>query len=308
MYPHFLQRYLPLLSVCLWGQLSFYACVDRALESHLIIEVKPDILSPGRSATITGRGFGPPLLSNEQVVAIAGRPLIIDSWSDTLITATLPADLAGGDRVLTLSTQGQPLASTPVFVGAPLAEETAQNRDLVASDLGVTTMRSDDMYQEQDFGMPDMMRPIDVKIEYTPERDLAQVGLEPSLVLTEEGKLELQVNLTLTAEQQRQTWGIASHLKYPQNRLNFLGITQQTNRNLNVTTTNQLPGKVLFYRVNPTEVVMTLRFEVLDSPQTLTTSAPFSLSFVPRFSGIRDLQKQPTTVIWSGGSVRYVEP
>lgn len=217
----------------------------------------------------------------------------------------------GGERILTVSRAGRPLVSSPVYVAAPLTSGAQPDAGLPAlrdqgppSDLGPDT----DMSPELDQGPRDEGPPLDVQLQYSPLIDEADVGISPRLSVGEGGRLELLVDVTLSAERQSLTWGLASHLTYPTAHLSFIGVTQTLNNRLNAVTSAELPGRVMFYRVNPTEVVMTLRFEVLDPQDLLTEREPYQMTFIPRFSGIRDLQKNPTSAVWSGGSLRYVNP
>jgi hypothetical protein len=122
----------------------------------------------------------------------------------------------------------------------------------------------------------------------------------------ESGRLELWVRVTLSETLAPQLWGIATHLTFPEERLRFIGTREEQTYELKASTSLELPGRVLLYRANMRSEVMILGFEVLDPPETFEAKPPFTLSFVSRFSGLRDNQRQPKAASWSGGEVRYV--
>lgn len=296
-----------LFHLLIFSTLSLSACVDRQLPAVAITEISPAILTPGQEATITGRGFGEPTIApEEQLVAIAGRPLTVKVWSERRITVTLPATIEGGARILTLSRAGRPIVSVPVYIGAPLT--AGDDREVGLPPLNDQGPPRDAGPQEQDMNPTDFGPSLDVQVEYSPQLANAELGLAPRLTRGAEGRLELLIDVTLSPERQAETWGLATHLTYPSDRLAFIEPTQEITYRLNAVSSAQLPGRVMLYRVNPAELVMTLRFEVLDPLDLLVESPPLTLDFVPRFTGIRNLQKEPTNVVWSGGSLRYVRP
>ena len=296
------------------ASLSLSACIEDPQTGPMISAITPEILSPGEAVTVVGQRLADPLTAPTLYHAsIGGRPLIVDSWTPERVQLKLPLNVPGGERLLTLSLSGRPLATAPVYVDAPLGEANQGGGRLpppLDRDAGQTPSRDQGPPRDLDppDATPDLEPPDDIQLSYSPEREGADLNLEPSLVRDAEGALELRLTVTLSESRQMQTWGVASQLRFPAERLSFIGITQERSRTLQATEPSALPGRVLFYKVNPTLNVLTLRFRILDPEGELSSTPPLNFSFIERFSGLRDLQKQPSDALWSGGELRYVAP
>jgi len=109
----------------------------------LATNVSGKIVSSGTSISISGTGFGLLPCTTCQVVANPGATILqIASWSNTLITATLPA-FSGLVELVIVTSSGQDsinIMTTPLQVAAPVLSATLTNASaFIQGELGVYT-------------------------------------------------------------------------------------------------------------------------------------------------------------------------
>ncbi len=83
----------------------------NALDTAAIFNVTPLTVSNGGSVTITGVNFG----SAQGSVTLGSTALTVTAWSDTSITATVPAEAMSGTIYVNASGVGFPLSVTPAI-------------------------------------------------------------------------------------------------------------------------------------------------------------------------------------------------
>jgi len=83
----------------------------NALDTAAIFNVTPLTVSNGGSVTITGVNFG----SAQGSVTLGSTALTVTAWSDTSITATVPAGATSGTIYVNASGVGFPLSVTPAI-------------------------------------------------------------------------------------------------------------------------------------------------------------------------------------------------
>lgn len=265
-------------------------CVTPEPTPHFMItSTHPEQLERGAQVHVYGVGFQEEL----GVVAVGGRPLIIQRWSSTSVIAEVPLDTPGGEGVMVLSRGGQLTPAFPIYVlgeggerlGAPPLSDSPP-------DLGMITQR--DMLLS-----PDQTLPPDDDVTTTLDHPTAQITFTARLDPSDLSYKTLDV--LIKSDPSHIFWGIASLFKYPLDQLEFVGTVEAESTNLRAVQ-GELNGVITWYRVNPDQgPVITLRF-IRKDPTDMT---PLSFQFIPRFSATRDIKNISIPTTWSDGVVTF---
>ena len=286
--------------------ISLLGCVEKTESaSFAITSVQPQTLEPETTTIIKGRGFGESL----GTVAISGMPLEITSWAEQKVVALLPRNIPRGARYLVLSQNGKQTAPFPVFIEGELASSPSRtDMFLPMPDLSQRDATTDML-------MPPVDQMMGIPVQVSLDKP------EAGIIITAQrrddfGSPELWVSFV--ARQPNQTnggrwseeplWGVASHLTYPTDRLDFILMKDEPSRNI-AAVKGDLPGRIFWYHGNlnldesaQQATLITLRFSILDP----TDSTPFRLELPRRFTSVRGKSNQRLAYEWSGGQIQLI--
>lgn len=294
---------IPLLVICLCGTIN---CVEEGSPlPFAITDVSPQPLSPTRSVSVRGRGFGE-ITGN---VTINDRPLTIVRWSDRLLEAELPADVSRGARFLVVSRSGQQSAPFPVTVEGDPGERTRGTLDFAQiSDMGSPRDQAVDQAIEPDQTVGGRVNVVldDEEAIVTFEAELRDAFVERELWV----KVIAHDPIQRDQEEGWATnplWGAAAQLDYPVDRLELVGIAEENAPERAALTGNQA-GRIYWYHGDlriPSSAtrftLITLRFKLINDED----SAPIRLSFPTRFTSLRGMSNQRLPGAWSGGTLTF---
>ena len=283
--------------------LFMFSCVERTEEAtFLVTEVTPNALDPGAEVEVKGRGFQ----SLPNTLSISGRPLIVLSWTDQSIRASLPLDVPTGERFLVVSREGIHTAPFPIYINGEGGARLGRQPDLgrSASDLSDDAMIISDQGVDQMLGQTVIVELDDPNATVVIEAETRQINQDTELWIS----LVARDPVTLGEELgwvEMPLWGAASHLDYPLDRLEFVIMTDSPGPNV-AALKGDILGRIFWYHgqlnipsTATRTTLITLRFKVLEPMNT----TPLRIGIPSRFTSLRGVQNQRQKASWSGGSL-----
>lgn len=272
---------------------STLACDDSPAGAR-IDAVSPTPLRPGETFEVSGRGFGEAPAPGD-VVALAGRPLTVLTWSPDHLRAEVPADQFAGETWLTVRAQADTLAPFPVRVGG---DRRRPVEDAGTGPLGDATDAAPPIDARP--GLPDTALPDAVlegaRAEFIPD-PVARAGVRLEGRDAPPGELRLDVVADARA------WGLAFHLTWDPNLLRFVSASPESRVDGPRTTVWREiePGRLAFGGLPGDTTVLSLRFALVGTGEG-------RLEIPARFATARDARNLPLpTWGWTTGTVRSRE-
>ena len=224
--------------------------------------------SPARRGELL-RLYGPNFGEEPGIVSISGRPLAPRRWGSKAIELRLPTDAPTGARLLVISVgdrRGEPF---PIEIAGP--PNILPESPNIPLDQGATP--------------PVDQAPPRGRYTLIQRLQNAEAIVQPNLEITE----DQQLIVNLRAEEVSPE-GVAGQLRYS-GPLRFVEATPIDGRES--LTKEQLPGQLLFFRINPElPVLYRFRFEI-EGPGT------GEIGFPTRYQGLRDSENREIEGAWS---------
>ena len=256
-----------------------------------IRSIHPEPAIPGGTLTIDGFGFG---AGADGIVALGGRGLTVSSWSPEQIVAQVPDDAIGGVRTLAVSIEGRRRASIQVVVQSDRPRLDASRRFPPSTSRDAAPVgRPDAGPPPRDAEILDGATALQVRFTVDPAgRRQVRLAERPAPA----GELHLEVHLP--DEIATPPWGLAFHLVWDRNLLEFIGPDVSTDDRYQVA--GLAGGRLALGRVDVTGLrpAAVLRFAVRGRGEA-------RIEFPIRYRTLRGSDNHPIRdVTWATGSVR----